>query len=268
MRSIAWRFLEDAGVGVAAFNTPKNLHCLLPNLLMEIFLVLEHARRHPGLRALVWTATGTKAFSAGGATKGDMQIHASKALVRAYQARGMGPVRGDLVMAPHTRAFWDFPKPVVMAVNGLAVGGGANFALANFGDVVLASKQAKFRWPFAQVGASPELGSSLVLPQLLGLTEAKRLLLTGAWLDASEARRLNLVSELCEPEHLLPRALEVAAALGRADTAPLIKELLNAPLRAQLDETLLREQETLERALSMRKNGSQLLILQNHKSKL
>ncbi|CAE8719456.1 unnamed protein product [Polarella glacialis] len=61
LKSIAWRLLEDVGVAIAAYNAPKSLHCLSPNQQMETFLVLEHAKRDPRVRALVWTGTGVKA---------------------------------------------------------------------------------------------------------------------------------------------------------------------------------------------------------------
>lgn len=274
LKSIAWRLLEDVGVGIAAFNTPSNMNCLAPNCLMEMFLVLDHAKRDPKVKSLVWTGAGDKAFNAGGATKGDMKIHVPKDIVRAYQARGIGPVKGDLICAPHTRAFWDFPKPLVVAVNGLAIGAGANIALANLADMVVVSKTARFMWPFAKLGATPELGSSMMLPWICGMANAKRLLMAGEWLSAKEALRMNLVGELCEPEQLLPRAIEQAAKVAtyNPETTRLIKQLLNAPLRAQLDAVLLAEQNTIEKSVQAQGSGdgrgAPVLLKVTPKSKL
>mmetsp|Transcript_88382 Transcript_88382/g.189814 ORF Transcript_88382/g.189814 Transcript_88382/m.189814 type:complete len:305 (-) Transcript_88382:81-995(-) len=247
LRSIAWRFLEGSGIGVVAYNTPKSLNCLAPNQVMEAFLVLEHAKRDPRVKVLVWTGTGRRAFNSGAALKGDQKVYLPAEIFEAYSKRGMAPVKGDWVMAPLTKAFWDFPKPIVLAINGLAVGGAANIALANFGDMVLCSKESRFMYPFAKLGVTPELGSSLLIPFLAGMTKAKELMMTGEWMSADEALRLNLINGICEPEELLPKALAVAAKMTTAhpETMRLIKRVMNAPLRDQLDAILAREQVTI-----------------------
>merc|ERR1712151_1157197 len=97
-----------------------------------------------------------------------------------YLARGMsweGRGRGREFWVNLCLAFWDFPKISIAAVNGLAVGGGANMALCNFHDFVFCSEAAKFRYPFVSLGATPELSSSLLLPYLVGYVRAKELLL-------------------------------------------------------------------------------------------
>lgn len=252
LTSIAWRLLEDIGVGIAAYNTPKSLHCLSPQQQMETFLVLEHARRDPRVKALVWTGTGKRAFCSGAALKGDRSIHVAQDIVKAFKARGLAPTSDDMVLAKQTRAFWDFPKPIVMAVNGLAVGGGANIALVNFGDLVICSKTARFMYPFAKLGVTPELGSSFVLPWLVGMAKAKEMMMTGTWLGADEALRLNLVSQVCAPEELLPRAVALAAGMATVnpETMRLMKQVMNAPLREQLDSVLRREQQLFGEAVA------------------
>lgn len=247
LKSIAWRLLEDVGVGVAAYNTQKNLNALAPNQVVETYLVLEHAKRDPRVRALVWTGTGSKSFNSGAALKGDMKVHVPAEIVEAYSKIGMAPVKGDWVQAPMAKAFWDFPKPVVMSVNGLAVGGGCNIAIANCGDMVVASKKARFTYPFAKLGVTPEYGSSMMLPMLVGMAKAKELVMTAEWMGAEEALRLNLVNYLCEPEELLPKAVELAAKTAKFNNSgmQLIKQVMNAPLRKKLDEVLVKEQEVI-----------------------
>jgi len=249
LRSIAWRLLEDIGVGIAAFNTPKSRNCLALQQQMEIFMILEHARRDDRVKALIWTGTGTKAFNAGADLRGNKTCTVPSHLVKAYAARCMAPQQDNMVMDHMTKAFWDFPKPVIIAVNGVAVGGGANIALANYGDVVICSRNARFMWPFAKLGLTPELASSMVIPWLVGMSKAKELMMTGDWFSAEEALRLNLVSVVCEPEALLPRAVDLAARIvaGSPHIAglKLMKQVMNAPLREQLDAVLLREQDII-----------------------
>jgi len=250
LRSISWRLLEDLGVGIAAYNDPKAMHCLSPNQQMETFMVLEHARRDPRVKALVWTGTGTRAFCSGAALKGDQTVHVPRDVVKTYGARGMAP-SGDWVLSAQVRAFWDFPKPLLFAVNGLAVGGGANIALASFGDLVFCSTKARFMYPFVKLGITPELGSSLVLPWLVGMSKAKEMMMLGNWFSADEALRLNLVNAVCSPEELLPRAVQTAAEIGtrHPTTLRLMKQIMNAPLRGQLDAVLKVENQALEESV-------------------
>ena len=74
---------------MAAYNDPKTLHSLSPNLMMETFVILEHAARDPACKVLVWTATGEKAFSSGAALRGDKAVHVPRRAVEEYKARGM-----------------------------------------------------------------------------------------------------------------------------------------------------------------------------------
>merc|ERR1711865_1055262 len=111
-----------------------------------------------------------------------------------YLRMGMGFVKGDIALKCLTLAFWDFPKVSICAVNGLAVGGGANMALSNYHDYVVCSEKARFLWPFSKLNITPELGSTLVMPIILGFARAKKLLMENEWVSAQEAERLGLVS--------------------------------------------------------------------------
>ena len=112
------------------YNTPENLNCLSPSLTSETFLILEHAARDDGCKVLIWTGAGDRAFSSGAALKGEgehFENHVPSHVIKDYGARGMFTQAPniqppDMVMARQTVAFWDFPKPIIMAVNGLAVG--------------------------------------------------------------------------------------------------------------------------------------------------
>ena len=142
LHSISYSCNAD-GVAVAAYNDQATLHSLSPSLTTETFVVLEHAARDPAVEVLIWTATGERAFSSGAALRGDKTVHVPKHALEDYAKRGMLSRPGDMVMAAQTIAFWDFPKPLIAAVNGLAVGGGANIALANYADMVLCSTNAR-----------------------------------------------------------------------------------------------------------------------------
>merc|ERR1719199_1984076 len=141
-------------------------------------------------------------------------------------------------------AFWDFPKPSIAAINGLAVGGAANIAFANYHDLVICSTNARFMYPFPRLGFTPELGSSFMIPYQIGMARAKELMFLGDWISAEKAEAWGLVNAVVAPEQLMPEAMKLAERLVLFHPAPLkfAKKVLNDNMRAQLDSVLKVEQ--------------------------
>lgn len=106
----------------------------------------------------------------------------------------------------------NFPKPVIAAVNGFALGGGCELAMAC--DIRLASTKAKFGQPEVNLGIIPGYGGTQRLSRLVGKGKAMQLVLTGEIIKAEEAYRIGLVDELCEPEELIDKALEMAETIA------------------------------------------------------
>ncbi|WP_420749113.1 enoyl-CoA hydratase/isomerase family protein [Rhodococcus sp. O3] len=133
----------------------------------------------------------------------------------------------------------EFSKPVIASVEGYAVGAGWNLALLC--DVVVASRTAKFSQIFARRGMSVDFGGSWILPRLVGLHQAKRLVMLADIVDAEEAFALGLVTELVEPADLGTRTIELAARLAEAPpvavglSARLLEEGSSSTLREALD---------------------------------
>ena len=173
-----------------------------------------------------------------------------------YRSKGFTPgFPEDIALKCLTLRFWDFKKPSIVAVNGLAVGGAANFALANFHDLVLASSAARFKYPFADLGLTPELGSSYMMPMLTGMTNAKKMMMIGDWFSAEEAKAMGLVLEVTQPEDLVPRAIEMATTLAKKnpDALRLSKQVMNGHLRREMDRVMDTENATIKEAvMSMR----------------
>ncbi|NLT06956.1 MAG: enoyl-CoA hydratase/isomerase family protein, partial [Solirubrobacterales bacterium] len=121
-----------------------------------------------------------------------------------------------------------FPKPVVAAVNGLAVGIGAT--LLGHCDVVIASTEARFKLPFAAIGLVPEAGSTVTLPAAMGPQAAAHALFTGGWVGAADAERAGLVWRVVEPDALAGAAAELCAQIAAQPVESLTatKELLLA----------------------------------------
>ncbi|SOD72109.1 short chain enoyl-CoA hydratase /enoyl-CoA hydratase [Jatrophihabitans sp. GAS493] len=133
---------------------------------------------------------------------------------------------------------WSLEKPTIAAVNGPAVGGG--FALALLHDLRLCSSSAQFGTGFLTAGLAPEMGTSVLLPNLVGGAAATELLYTGRMLDAAAAQRMGIVSEVIGDDELLDRALELATriatypALAAQLTKRLLRRAMGDTLEAQL----------------------------------
>lgn len=159
----------------------------------------------PGLRAVIVTGAGDKAFVAGA------DIAALSVLSPAEA--------GELSRLGHqvTELIESLPVPVIAAVNGYALGGGCELALAC--DFIYASETARFGQPEVRLGVIPGFGGTVRLARRVGLARARELLFTGDTIDAAEALRIGLVNRVLEPGRLLPAAVHAAAAV--AACAPL-----------------------------------------------
>lgn len=247
--------LQPTGVAVCTFNTPKNMNALTRNQQWEMFALLEHMARDDNVRVAVWTGRGTKAFNAGADLRGDPILTIPEHIRENMLARGMGPVDGDFVLKAQTLAFWDFPKPSIAAVNGMAVGGAANIALANYHDLVICSSNACFMYPFPKLGFTPELGSSFMMPYLVGMAKAKEMFYLSDWFSGDQAKELGLVNKVVAPEQLMPEAMQLAERLCLLHPSALenSKKILNHHIRKQLEGILDDEQEAIMRSLKATK---------------
>jgi enoyl-CoA hydratase len=140
-----------------------------------------------------------------------------------------------------------FPRPTIAAINGYALGGGCELALAC--DIRIASDTAKFGQPELGLGIIPGAGATQRLPRIIGMGRAKHLILTGEIIDAKQALEMGLVSAVTPPGQLQVRAREMAKKILRQGplAAKLAKIALNASARVDLDSGLLIE--TLAQAL-------------------
>lgn len=135
-----------------------------------------------------------------------------------------------------------FPKPLIIAVNGLGLGLGTT--ILGFADLAFISTEARFKCPFTSLGVAPEAASSYLLPRLLGRQEAAWVLMSSEWISAEQAVEIGLGWRLCSPEELLPAAIEHAEKLARQPISSLVavKRTMFEPIRAQVEAA--RERET------------------------
>lgn len=215
------------------FNRPEKMNAVTYAMLARIEGVIAEARADDAVRVLAVTGAG-RAFCAGT----DL---AELAAQPPAQARGTAYAEAYPADRPAPWTFLSLPKPVIAAVNGAAVGLGAEFSLQ--ADLRLAGESARFSWIFPQRGLVPDTGAGTwLLPRVVGLARAARLLYTGDMIGADEAKALGLVEDVVPDGELKARTEELAARIVRG--APLavenIKRLLYQGLardpRAHIDD--------------------------------
>ena len=160
------------------------------------------------------------------------------------------PANEDAPVLRFLAALASFPKPLLAAVNGPAVGVGTTMLLHC--DLVYAGEGAQFSLPFASLGLCPEAGSSVLLPALAGQARAAEKLLFGEPFDAQEAREMGLVNQVMPAAQVLDFALSRARSLARQPTASLreTKRLLRAPLAVQVARAMADESATFRRMIT------------------
>ena len=185
------------GLAVVTISRPQAMNALNSLFFQEMDSLIAEVGAREDIKVLIITGEG-KAFAAGA----DIAEMAGKTQDQAVQFSKVGQKT--------FRSLELLPQPVIAAVNGFALGGGCELALAC--DFRIASSKAKFGQPEVNLGVIPGYGATQRLPRLIGLGNALFLLLTGELVGAEEALRLGLVQKIAEPEELM------AAALGLAKT--------------------------------------------------
>jgi enoyl-CoA hydratase/carnithine racemase len=185
--------VEDDGIGVVTIDRPEKRNAMTYAMLGAFIEAVRQAGEDERVRVLIVTGAGG-AFCAGT----DL----------ADLATVPGETRGVRGEAAERGRWWPItacPKPVIGAIDGYAVGMGAEFTSQC--DVRIATTRARFAWNFAHRGLVPDTGAgSWLLPRLIGPSRALRLLYSGAFLEAAEAKEIGYVAELVEPEALMDAA--------------------------------------------------------------
>src|ERR1700730_10828450 len=183
---------NKAAIAYVTLNRPRVLNALNQQTWKELRTVFEDARDDPEIRGVILTGAGDKAFIAGA----DIGELANVTAVGAEHSSRCGQAVLDLI---ENRG-----KPVIAAVNGYALGGGCETAMAC--TIRLAAEHAKFGQPEVKLGLIPGYGGTQRLPRLVGKGVALQLILSGAMIDAREAYRIGLVNEVVPGAELIARA--------------------------------------------------------------
>jgi len=222
--------LED--IGRITVNRPDQLNAVSRRTLEEMERALKEFRKDPAVRAVILTGAGERAFCAGADLKGGIFTPQTDSIRGAKLAR-MGQ--------EFTEMLERYEKPVIVAVNGLALGGGCEIALAC--DLIVASENAQFGQTEVNVGLIPGWGGTQRLPRLIGRNKAKELIFTGDRITANEAERVGIVNKVVPPAKLQEAALELARKL--ASRSPIMlrlaKQAINRGIEMDLKSGLAEE---------------------------
>ncbi|CAE8610258.1 unnamed protein product, partial [Polarella glacialis] len=210
--------------------------------------VIEHAKRDDRCKVIVWTGAG-RAFCAGG-NFADPSSSVPSEVYEGYVNAGIAVALPDISLAGTTRAMIKFPKISIAAVNGVTVGGGVNLAFI-WQDFCYVSDAVTFRYPFGELGLTPELGSSVLLPKIIGLQRAKELMQLGTEFTAQRACELGLCNQVLPSAEVVPKALEIAKKLAAMPQFALreSKRLVNKELAESIDRITEDELEVIKKAI-------------------
>jgi enoyl-CoA hydratase len=214
--------VERAGpVAVIVINRPEKRNALNAEVRQELLSALEHLTADDSVRVVVLTGAGEKAFVAGA----DIAEFAQRTPLEQRESMAGTRIFDEIARCP---------KPTIAMVNGFALGGGCELALAC--DIRIAAETARFGQPEVKLGLIPGGGGTQRLARLVGMGEAMRLVLSGDPIDAEEARRIGLVQMVVPLAELRLRTVDFATTL--AARSPLALQLAKTAIRAAAETPL------------------------------
>jgi 2-(1,2-epoxy-1,2-dihydrophenyl)acetyl-CoA isomerase len=231
---------REGAVTIVTLNRPERLNAFSTDMTTRLSAAFAAAERDADCRAILVTGAG-RGFCAG-------QDLSERAVAPGKSERADVGQSLDTRFNPLIRALRALPKPIVMAVNGVAAGAGANFALA--GDIVLAAKSASFIQSFVKIGLLPDCGGTWFLPHHLGPARAMALAMLAEPLPAATAAEWGLIWKAVDDADLAREAMALAQKLATQSAPALaaIKQAVDAAALRTLDAALDHERDA-QRAL-------------------
>ena len=214
---------KDGAVGIITLNRPQQLNALSYDLVKELAVAVEALDQDAEIRVMILTG-GEKVFAAGADIK---------------EMADAGPfderLQGRLSFRDRINKI---SKPIIAAVSGYALGGGCELAMSC--DIIIASETARFGQPEINLGTIPGSGGTQRLARTVGKHRAMEMVLTGEFIDATEAQRLGLVNQVVPVELLLEEAMEIAEKIAAKPplAVELAKEAILKAFNSPLDEGL------------------------------
>ena len=255
-----WEAIEVERVGrgsVIRFNRPEKLNAFNDIMSSEFRAAIEEANEDPEVGAIVSTGNG-RAYSAGA------DVGGFNATFEQGQQNARRNLRKPSAFDP---TFLMESKPIIGAINGIAVGMAMTGPLLF--DTLLASTEARFSMRFAAIGLTPEIGSCGMLPRVIGLHNARDMMLTGKIYSAAECQEFGLVRRLYAPDELVPAAISLASEIASnpISTLATIKRLIWDDMAAtDVSSVWRKSSETFARARTTTQHREALLALKDKRA--
>jgi enoyl-CoA hydratase len=242
------------GIAMVTINRPDKLNALNSDVIADLGEAFARIVENPEIRVVILTGAGDKAFVAGADIS---QMPEFNSLMGEHFA-----AQGQAVL----NTIENCPKPVIAAVNGFALGGGTEIAMAC--DFIYASDKAKFGQPEINLGIIPGFGGTQRLPRLVGNAMAMELVLTGDMIDAAEAHRIGLANKVFPADQLMDEVKKTAAKIASKGQVAvrLAKDCINNGTDVDLDRALLIERQAFSMLCSTEdKNEGTTAFLEKRK---
>lgn len=236
---------EDNGICTAIFSQPERRNAVTYITFLELYYVIEDMEKDKNAKVLIITGDPKgDAFTSGGYFKPGMFHKMQK-----YPEIDLM----DIAQKKLCLKMWDFQKPILVAINGMAIGGGVTMPLAA-GDLVFIAEDAWLGFFFARRGIVPEFANTFLLPLLIGFQRAKEICYMGEKVSAQRALELGLVNKILPKDELMPYTREQALRLippkGPSMALKLMKKTMHAYYRDILARTLDLENKALRKTFA------------------
>jgi len=220
--------INEKGICLLSFNRLSKHHSFSRELLLDLKTALNILKDDKSVKIIIITGAGKKAFSTGADLK---ELQGLKTIedARSYA----------LLLEETSEQLFQFPTPVISAINGYALGGGMGYAAAT--DYRIIAESAKVGFPAIKLGAILPVTCTLYLKELIGMSHSKDLLLTGRMMNAAEAKSMGLVNKIVKDTDLMIEAYSLAENIieGSTDAIMYTKKTLNSLLAAEIQSQKL-----------------------------
>ena len=244
----------ETGIVTVTLNRPEIRNALTLVVLLELYWAVDNIENDDTVKAMIITGAKTadsddpddEAFSSGG--------YFNLADFESLDEKTKSEIDlTDIAQKKLCLKFWQLDKPVIAAINGLAIGGGFTIPLACT-DLIYVSEHAWVKLPFINIGLIPELASSYLLPRLVGFQRAKEIIFFGEKLPASKLYNMGLVNKVLPHDDLIPYAKKMALKLippqGAGLATRLAKQAFHKPLIEAITKALDIENEGLNKTIA------------------